>query len=207
MIFEEWLLRDEPSVIRQLGYDPYMIAEQQARERLAQDSALEPFGEIGRTHGQYPPAALPRRADGRFDVEDVVRDTYNEIWNRRMFNTITDRYATSYVGSAPSNRRFQGQAEIIGFLLSMFGMFPTQAFQWIMSTGTATTHVATVSRCAGVHWHAHRLWPVRAAEWGARALHGLSQHHLKQGKFVREYMLFDEMEIFRRIAAQRLAAS
>src|SRR3712207_7292540 len=37
-IFEEWLLRDETSVIRQLGYDPYTVAEQQARERLDRKS-------------------------------------------------------------------------------------------------------------------------------------------------------------------------
>jgi predicted ester cyclase len=36
---------------------------------------------------------------------------------------------------------------------------------------------------------------------------GLSQHHINGGKFVREYLLFDEMEILRRIAARRLAAS
>ena len=207
MIFEEWLLRDEPSVIRQLGYDPYTIAEQQARERLAQDSALEPFGEIGRTRGQYPPAALPRRADGRFDVEDVVRDTYNEIWNRRMFNTITDRYATSYVGSAPSNRRFQGQAEIIGFLLSMFGMFP--------DAGVTVDHVywngddARGDRVA-VRWTftgTHTGYGPYGPPSGARVrCMGLSQHHIKAGKFVKEYMLFDEMEILRLIAAQRLAA-
>jgi hypothetical protein len=35
---------------------------------------------------------------------------------------------------------------------------------------------------------------------------GLSHHHIKNGMFHKEYTVFDEMEILRRITARRLMA-
>jgi len=206
-IFEEWLLRDETSVIRQMGFNLEQIVEQQVREQLAQGAPPAMASEVGRLVGQYAPAPFAQRSPGHFDVEDFVRDTFHEIWNRRMFNVVTERYATSYVGSAPGNRRLHGQSELTGYLLSMFGMFP--------DAGVTVDHVywngdeAQGYRVA-VRWTftgTHTGYGVYGAPSGARVrAMGLSQHHINASKFVREYLLFDEMEILRRIAAQRLGA-
>ena len=62
MIFEEWLLRDEPAVLRQMGIDPYAYAEQQVRDAQWLAGPPEPVGEIGRTLGQYAPARIAPRS-------------------------------------------------------------------------------------------------------------------------------------------------
>lgn len=206
MIFEEWLLRDEPAVIRQLGYDPYAVAEQQVRETPA--TSTWPAGEIGRTLGQYAPAAIAPRTDGAFDIEDFVRATYDQIWNQRLFNVIGERFATSHVCVSSSNRRFHGQADLQNFVIGLLGMFP--------DAGILVDHVywngddARGYRVA-VRWTltgTHTGQGIYGAPSGARIrIMGLSHHHIRQGIFHKEVTVFDEMEIFRRIAARRLAES
>ncbi len=207
MIFEEWLLRDEPYVIRQLGYDPYAIAERQARERLALGGPSDPIGEIGRTLGQFAPPMIVPRSGEPFDVEDFVRATYHQIWNQRLFNVIAERYATSHVCVTSSNRRFHGQTELTAWVISLLGMFP--------DAGIVLDHVywngddAQGYRVA-VRWTltgTHAGYGEYGEPSGARVrIMGLSHHHIKHGIFHKEYTVFDEMEIFRRIAARRLAS-
>ena len=205
MIFEEWLLRDETSVIRQFGLDPYAVAEQQVRDMLPHNALPEPTGEIGRTLGQYAPLAMSPRTNGGFDVEDFVRATYHQIWNQRLFNVIAERYATSHLAVTSSNRRLHGQAELTTFLISLLGMLP--------DAGVTVDHVywngdeAQGYRVA-VRWTlrgTHTGYGVYGAPSGARVrIMGLSHHHINQGLFHKEYTVFDEMEILRRIAARRL---
>ncbi|MBA3947141.1 MAG: ester cyclase [Herpetosiphonaceae bacterium] len=204
-IFEEWLLRDEPYVIRQMGYDVDLIVEQQARALLAQGAPADPVGEIGRTLGQFPPLRVTPRTDSPFDVEDFVRATYHDIWNQRMFNVIAARYAANHVCTTISGRTLHGQAELTTFLLGIFGMFP--------DAGVVVDHLYWNSDDAqgyrvAVRWTltgTHTGYGVYGAPSGARVrIMGLSHHHVKNGTFTKEYTVFDEMELLRRIALQRL---
>ncbi len=207
LIFEEWLLRDETSVIRQMGFNVQTIVEQQVRDLLARGALEEPPGEIGRTRGQYAPAAPAPRSNGAFDVEDVIRTTYQELWNRRMFNVITDRYAASHECIMTGGRRLHGQSELIGFWISLLGMFP--------DAGVTVDHVYWNGNDAqgyrvAVRWTlsgTHTGFGPYGAPSGARVrIMGLSHHHIKNGMFHKEYTVFDEMEILRRITARRLMA-
>ena len=204
MIFEEWLLRDEPHVIRQLGFDIDTIVAQQARELLALGAPQDPIGEIGRTLGQFaPPSMQPR--PGAFDVEDFVRATYHEIWNRRMFNLIAERYATSHVCTTSSNRKLLGQAELTAFLIGLLGMFPDAGvtIDQLYWNGDERQgyRVATRWTLSGTHTG----YGVYGTPSGARVrVMGLSHHHIKHGIFHKEITVFDEMEILRRIAMQRI---
>jgi predicted ester cyclase len=207
MIFEEWLLRDETSLIRQMGYDVAAVVEQQARAQLEQQALPEPAGELGRLLGQYAPAPLPARPNGQFDVEDFVRSSYHEIWNRRMLNVIAERYATSHIASTSGNRRFQGQAELTGFVLALFGMFPDAGVNvdqvYWNGDQQGGYRVAVRWTFSGTHTGPG----VYGSPSGARVrVMGLSQHHIKHGVFFKEYSLFDEMELLRQIALQRLRA-
>lgn len=206
-IFEEWLLRDEPYVIRQLGYDPYSVAEGQAREMLAQNPSPDVIGEIGRTVGQYAPAPYASRSSGGFDIEDFVQETYHEIWNRRMFNVIAERFATSHECITTGHRKLQGQGELTAFVIGLLAMFP--------DAGVTIDHL---------YWNGDDAQGYRVAvRWTFTGTHtgigmygspsnarvrimGLSQHHVKNGIFHKEFTVFDEMEILRRIAMQRLSA-
>ncbi len=208
MIFEEWLLRDETSLIRQLGYDLYEVAERQLRAAGGYGLAQEQIGEIGRTLGQFPPAVLPPRVDGAFDVEDFIRRSYHEIWNWRLLNKICEYYAPTHVCYTSGGRKLYGQAELTAFVLSLLSMFP--------DGGVTVDHVywngdAAQGFRAAVRWTftgTHTGIGTYGEPSGARVrIMGLSQHHIKQGVFVKEYTLFDEMGLIKQITAKRLGLS
>ena len=204
MIFEEWLLRDETSLIRQLGYDVFDVAEHQVRS--APPMPREGGGEVGRALGQLPPPTMPPSTAEGFDVEDFVRRSYHDIWNRRLLNKIRDHYAPSHVCYTAGGRKYQGPVEQIAFVLGLFGMFPdagvtVDQVYW-NGDDISGYQVAVRWTLSGTHTG----FGSYGEPSGARAsIMGLSQHHIKQGKFVLEYTLFDEMELIRRIVAARLA--
>ncbi len=208
MIFEEWLLRDETSLIRQLGYDVYEVAERQVRAAGRYGLAQEQIGEIGRTLGQYPPPIMAPQMDRSFDVEDFVRCSYHEIWNWRLLNKIRNYYAPGHVCYTSGGRKLQGQAELTAFVLGLLSMFP--------DAGITVDHLywngdeARGFRAA-VRWTftgTHTGFGIYGEPSGARVrILGLSQHHILHEKFMQEYTLFDEMGLIKQITAKRLGLS
>jgi predicted ester cyclase len=208
LIFEEWLLRDETALIRQLGFDPWLVAETQVRGTIGAGLQPEPVGEIGRTRGQFPPPVMPAPPNGAFDVEDFVRRAYHEIWNWRLLNTIRDRYTPSHVCTNAGGRKLHGQDELTTFVLSMLSMFPdagvTVDHVYWNGDDQAGYRVAVRWTFTGTHTGIGFYGPPT----GARVhIMGLSQHHIRNGLFTKEYTLFDEMGLIKQLVAKRLAAT
>ena len=203
-IFEEWILYDEPYAIRQLGYDINTVVEQEVRTWGA---APVPAGDTERMLGQYAPQPLPVRSTGSFDVEDFIRTTYHEIWNRRRLNTVAARYAPSHRCSTTGNRRFHGTGELTGFILNMLAMFPDASVSvdhvYWNGDDERGYRVAVRWSLVGTHTGYGEYGPPSGSRVGAMAI---SHHRIKRGMLTEEYALFDEMSILRQIAARRTYA-
>ncbi len=207
LIFEEWLLRDEICLINQLGYDLDSVIEQQARTMLAQGALPLPVADPERMLGQYAPKPLPTRPEEGFDIEDFIRTTYHEVWNRRMLNQISKRYDLSHVCITNNNRKLQGPSERTIAILTLLAMVPDASVgvDQVYWTGNDTQgyHVAVRWTLSGTHSGYGYL----GAPSGARVrVMCLSQHRVKHGSFMQEFTLLDEMAMRRQIAAQRMQA-
>src|SRR5689334_11985791 len=89
--YEEWVLYNTSSLLRQLGFDLKALARELG---TAVDPLSETrFGEPERLLGQGKPAVFPPAPDGAFDPEDFVRRTYHEVWNWRNLSVIDRVYA------------------------------------------------------------------------------------------------------------------
>ena len=211
MILEEWLLRDEISLIRQLGLDPQVLAEQQARAALGRGAPWAARGPVERGLGQLMPDTIPPRvpeaddAGERFDPEDFVRRAYHEIWNWRLLNRIRDLYAPDHRCRSASGRRFYGLEDLTAFLLSWLAAFPDAKLtvDHISWNGDEREGYRVAARWTFVGTHEG------PGEWGepsgARVrVMGLSQHRIARGRFVEESTLFDEFGMLRQIWAARL---
>lgn len=207
LIFEEWLLRDEVCLIRQLGFDLDAIVDQQARDQLALGTLPLPTGDTDRMVGQRAPQPLPSRDGAGFDVEDFIRTTYHEIWNRRMLNQVAKRFEGSHTCITNNNTTLQGQGERTTGILNTLAMIPdaSVAVDHVYWTGDDERgyHVAVRWTLSGTHLGYGPLGRPSGARVRAMCL---SQHRVKQGSFQQEFTLLDEMSIRRQIAAQRLLA-
>jgi len=206
MIYEEWLLRDEIAVIRQLGLDENAAAERHAAAALARGVAFAPRGPIERGIGQLMPETLPpARSDG-FDVEDFVRRAFHEIWNWRLLNKVRVYYAENYRCRTASGRRFHGLEDFTTFILSLLAAFPDakMVVEHVYWNGDECEGFRVATRWTLVGTHEG------VGEWGepsgARVrVMGLSQHRIERGRFVEESTLFDEFGMLKAIWAARLA--
>ncbi len=206
-IVEEWLVRDELNLVQQLGFDGQEIAAKLAQEGAVKDILQHGHGEIDRVLGQTTPEALPPKPSGDFDIEDFVRRSYHEIWNWRRLDRIPSLYSEDYLGHTVSGRDFDDLDEYTEFVLSMLGMFPdakmTIDHLYWNADEAETYRVAVRWSLVGTH-----NGPGVYGEPTGRRVHimGISHHQVREGRFVEEWSVFDEIALLKQLHTPDVSA-
>lgn len=117
-----------------------------------------------------------------------------------MLGTVHDSHAANVQVLAANGRRFYGRGNYQSFLLSILAMFPDLAFQiddlyWM---GNEQDGYLTAMRWSITG--THRGWGIYGVPT-KRPIHmwGITQHHIRQGIIVEEWMLFNEFELMQQI--------
>lgn len=191
-IVEEWIARDELSLIRQLGFDEQALV----REMTEPDDAAQPSGEIERVAGQATPEELPPKPSGDFDIEDFVRRSIHEIWNWRLLNKIDEYYDENYVCYTCPDRELYGLGNLRAYVLSLLAAFPDAKM--------SADHVCWIGNERDGYRSALR-WTLQGTHEGPGVygkptgkrirLLGITHHEIQKGKFVREWTTFDEFAL------------
>jgi predicted ester cyclase len=200
-IVEEWLVRDDLHLCRQLGLDPHEVARALAATDLARGVPAAAHGEIARGLGQLPPE--PLAAPAAEDAVATIGWHLHEIWNRRMLNEVRGLYAAGAVLHGPSGRRGAGLDEIIGLYLAVLAALPDLVFR--------IDHACRVDEAARGTQIALR-WTIRGthdghgpfgAPSGKRVtLLGISHYRVAGGRVVEEWQVVDELAALRQIHRQ-----
>jgi predicted ester cyclase len=199
MIVEEWLIRDELTLVHQLGLDPVETAKQIARrEARIPYTAITP--DVERGIGQYPPAPVPQKTADGFDPEHFVRSMIHEVWNWRLLNKVRDYFAETIHLESASTRRFHGYNAYQAYILSLLSPFPDLAVdvEHFVVLGDEETGYRTATR-----------WRMRGTHTGFGMygeptgnpiqILGVSHHLIHGGKVQHEWTLFDEFAILKQI--------
>ncbi len=198
-IFKEWVIYDTANLIRQLGFDLRETARafgKQLESGVESDSA----GEAERLPGQGKPVyLLPNQAKG-FDVEEFIRRSYHNIWNRRMLGDVMRAYHPSLQFTGSTGRAFSGRGDYQAYILSFLAMFPDLALRiddlyWMGNDDEGYL--------AAVRWSIkgrHRGNGVYGQPTGRSVeIWGISQHKIVKGAIVAEWMLFNEFAVMQQI--------
>jgi predicted ester cyclase len=204
-IVEEWIAHDGLTIVRQLGLDEHALAKKLA----AQDAAkgikppqAMPQGEIERLRGQLPPEVYPAKAGPEFNPEDFVRRSIHEIWNWRMLNKINEYYTPNYNAFVSTHRTLYGWGDYKMHVLGLLAAFPDALVQvdhvcWLPN-GPGGYRVATRWTIQGTHDGPG----VYGQPTGKRIrLMGVSHHIIQNGKFVKEWTVFDEFMLLKQLYA------
>lgn len=202
MVVEEWIIRDELTLVMQLGLDPVETAKQQAAKARDQGLELQIAGDIERGIGQYPPPKWEGLQSERFDPEAFIGQMFHEIWNWRLLNKTREFYAENFVFDGPSRRAFKGVNEFQTFVLSLLSPFPDLALY--------PDHFCHVGDDVDGYRVATR-WTMRGSHTGygiygeptgkpIRIL-GVSHHVIKDGLIQDEFTRFDEFALLKQIYA------
>ncbi len=201
-IFNEWVIYDTASLIHQLGFDLREMAREFGNQ-MESGADSEVAGEGERLPGQGKPAyLLPSSASGfdEFDVEEFIRRSYHNIWNRRMLNDVKRTYHRSLQFRGSTGRAFSGRGDYQSHVLSILAMFPDLALTiddiyWMGNDDEGYL--------AAVRWSiagSHRGNGIYGQPTGRPIkMWGISQHRIVDGAITAEWMLFNEFAVMQQI--------
>lgn len=202
MIVEEWLIRDELTLVRQLGLDPVETAIRIARKQADVGGFAhlntDVIGDVERGIGQLPPPIIP--ASESFEPENFIRRAIQDVWNRRMLNTVRDYFAETIALESASMRRLFGHNDYQAYVLSLLSPFPDLAItvEHFCCIGSAAAGYRTATR-----WRmkgTHTGYGIYGEPTGKRInLLGVSQHLIRDEKILNEWTLFDEFALLKQI--------
>jgi predicted ester cyclase len=197
-IFQEHVIYNTSSLVRQLGLDVVETARKLTRDLPAEAFVLGK-GEPQRLLGQGKPDHLPPAPPG-FDPEDFARRMLHYVWNWRMVGSTRDFFAPNMRYYGPTDRVIMGIGDYQAHVMSMLAMFPDLAFEvddvyWMgnPADGYAVSvrwSAAGTHRGAGIYGMATGR-PV--------SLWGINQYEIVQGRIQAEWTMFNEFQLLQQI--------
>ena len=206
-IVEEWLVRDNYSLVEQLGFEPHIVAQQWAS--LPQDPKGT-FSTWRQSEIKRVMAVDTSRQANQFDPQhaagDFVKVHLHNIWNNRMLGDLHLLYADNVVFHGSANREFNYKEQVLRYYLDFLGAMPDGKM--------ALDKVCVIQNQHGGHDVSVR-WTFAGTHTGnvrfGTPTHkpiliiGESQYRLKDGKVVEEWTVFDELSILAQMYRYRLA--
>ena len=149
-VSEEWLVRDEWAVLERLGLDPYRVAAELAEASPVLGRAMQAGGDAGAFAGRITDASregVSGKRPERFQREcAAVQGFFDEVWNQKLFNRVTNYVDRQIVCHSTRLRRVQGidpyQIELIDLLAS----FPDFEARGPRHRGAGWTRTRTAHR-------------------------------------------------------------
>ena len=200
VIYEEWLVRDELSLIYQLGFDIHETARRMAEKESDQLQKLFVPGEPSRLRGQLPPKPITPYPNGQFDIELFVKNSLHEIWNWRLFNKIQETHTTNFMCESASGRSLYGQGQYRTYVLSLLSPFPdlTLSFDHFCALKDGPDRYRTATRWTMQGTH---TGPGIYGEPTGKQIRiiGVSHQIVENGRFTHEWTVFDEFALLKQI--------
>ncbi|MCP4360627.1 MAG: ester cyclase [Chloroflexi bacterium] len=199
-VCEEWVVRDEMAIVRQLGLDPQAVVAKAVQQPPLPGARPEQYGEIERVMGQTTPKMYQPQSPGKFDIEDFVQQTLHEVWNWRLFNKVYDNFVDNYQCHTAGDRDLVGLSDYLGFIMALMVAFPDAAYHvdhiYWPGNDDEGYRIAVRWTLQGTH-HGPGLY---GDPTGKRVnIMGISHFHIKNGKFVKEWTVFDEIALLKQL--------
>ena len=201
-IFEEWVIYNQSSLLRQMGLDLFEKAREFGDARVRTGAPRVQAAETTRLLGQGKPVRMPASSAVGFDVEDALRCTHHQLWNWRNMSALDHLYDQRLVFHGPADRELRGLSAYKSFILSLIAMFPDIAAQvdeiyWMGNE--------TEGYLASLRWSAvgtHGGFGVYGTPTGRQVrIWGINQYRIQRGRVTEEWMMFNEFDLLQQLLA------
>lgn len=198
-IIEEWLVRDNAHLVRQLGLDAWSVARAQARADQALDPTVHGWrgAELARVRAGEPLSPPPPADHPAFAIVQMLLRAVNDA----MLGEAAETLSVAVEGRWPTGRRWVGRGGWIGAVNQLGSTL--EAPRMIVDHWAARPlphgDVAVAIRwsLAGCH--------ERAGVYGAPTgrdllVIGVSHYRLREGRVIEDITVFDELAVLRQLA-------
>lgn len=200
-IDDEWLIRDNSAVVRQMGWDPVEYTRDQIAREGGPEACIKPLTPHNDMEGPYK---------GRGN-DNEWGERYAEILNRIMaadLAVIPAEYDRAVQGEYPGGETGHSWAAVDRFWMGLRASFPNATFKIEHQIGRDD---AMMPPRSAIRWSLHGKhegWGTFGAPTGAE-VYVLGISHAEFGALVtgepkvrREYTLYDELAIWKQILLQ-----
>lgn len=201
-IFLEHVLYNNSSLLAQLGLDLNDLAQRMARENPAGwPRSADTWQRLRAATSPAVPISQAEPVAG-FDVDAFVRNNWLSLWNDRDLAALDRNYTAGFAFSGATERSFCGRRAYADMVASLYQCFPDLAFQvdevyWM---GNEQDGYLTSERWSAEGTHSG------SGQYGEPSgrrvqIWGITQHRIVGGRIVREWTLFNELDLMMQIAA------
>jgi len=198
-IHEEWLVRDNLWIVKQLGLDPHEVAKENAKKRKSKLPALqETFGLNENMDGQFFPEKYKAKDSS---VGEVMLEMLNEIYQRKMINAVKNYYADNAVVHFICDKDLIGYKQIQGMLISFMASFPNAEF--------SVERVGCNKRKTDEGWDVCVRWRLKGIHEGIGYfgqpsgkpvdILGINHYTIKDDQIIEEWITFDGLDVLTQI--------
>lgn len=198
-IYEEWLVRDNLWIVKQLGYDPHEVAKKLAKQSKDKQPALQSkFGMGESMKGQISPELYTAKDSS---VGELILEMISHIWNYKLINEVKNYYYDNAVNHFICDTELNGHDDIQGMFVSFFASFPNAAIE--VERITCNQRGDQNSWDVAVRWRingVHEGYGYFGKPSGERVeIMGINHYNIIDNKVKEEWMTFDGLEVLRQI--------
>lgn len=192
-IYDEWLIRDQGAIVRQLGVDPKQFAADQIEAEGGVGEASHPFTPANDIRGPY-------EGTGNEEEPGLVYADLLESLMGADFAAIERGYDRAVQSELPGGVTGHGRGDVDSFWMSLRSSFPDAAFEVHHRIGRLDDSQAPR---AALRWSLtgiHSGWGAFGPPSGAHVhVMGLSHAEFGPHGLRREFVLFDQTAIWKQI--------
>lgn len=195
-IYDEWLIRDQGAIVRQLGVDPKRYAADQIEAEGGPGAATRPFTPDQSVDGGYSGTGNDHEVGHRYgSIISSIMGADLAVIEREYDRAVHLHY--------PGGVTDHGWAAADAFWLGLRSSFPAAEFRIDHQIGR---HDPDMAPRAALRWSLHGRhdgWGTFGAPTGAEVyVMGVSHAEFGPWGLRREYVLFDETAIYKQILLQ-----
>ena len=198
-VVEEWLLRDQAGIVRQLGQDPAEFGDALG----ASNPQAYTIGNEAMRQGWSDPEGFVIVGDN--GIANHIAETYDAMLNGKDLHVMTDNYDRAVRFEGPAGYLGYGRARAGDLFSSILASIPDGRFEphhlIVRQQPERAVRVALRWSLCGSHSGRGRYgMPTNVP----LALLGITHFELRDGLIANEWMVVDETAIYAQIAAYQL---
>ena len=192
-VYDEWIVRDQGAMVRQIGYTPKEFAQKLIDNEGGPENATKLFSSKSDMKSDYKPSP---------PLPDSAGSKYSEILNKIFIN---DYDFSDYARAAniywPGNKIGHGREDVALFWNSLKEGFSEEKFS-IEHIGFLEEPIK--NQRVSIRWFFEGNHSKDSSEFGKATnknifIMGINHAELSKGDVIREWVLFDEVAIWKQI--------
>ena len=192
-VYDEWIVRDQGAMVRQIGYSPIEFAQIMIDKEGGVDNAKKLFDKSEIKSSDYRPEDVRINSAGE-KYSKILNSVFEEGYDFRDYNRASNIYW-------PGNRLGHGREDIANFWNSLKNIFTKIKF--------SIEHVGYLDEPnknprASIRWFLEGVHSNDSGDYGKKTnsklfIMGINHVELKKDGIIREWVLFDEVAIWKQI--------